>query len=209
MSGSKFRVLYDFEAEDESELSVIVGDIVEVLSEEDGMGWVYAEDSAGNQGKVPENYLEPVSEQNNHPEAETSSQDYYTNTIKNDASSGDDDGEYDGEYEDFDLLHAHNNKDSSHGVSQQNLHSLGNTTPEIFIIIDNVGKTCSWKARDDIYTCHVGDAKKGSKFAGMKSFVEYSITPSFNNIQVFRRYKHFDWLREAFKKTEKYIIFQN
>ena len=38
----------------------------------------------------------------------------------------------------------------------------------------------------------------------MKSFIAYQLTPSFNNIQVSRRYKHFDWLHE--RLTEKYCL---
>lgn len=38
----------------------------------------------------------------------------------------------------------------------------------------------------------------------MKSFIAYQLTPSFNNIQVSRRYKHFDWLHE--RLTEKYSL---
>ena len=30
----------------------------------------------------------------------------------------------------------------------------------------------------------------------MKSYVLYPITPTFSNIKVHRRYKHFDWLHE-------------
>ena len=30
----------------------------------------------------------------------------------------------------------------------------------------------------------------------MKSYIQYPVTPSFSNIQVSRRYKHFDWLHE-------------
>lgn len=38
----------------------------------------------------------------------------------------------------------------------------------------------------------------------MKSYIAYQLTPSFNNIQVSRRYKHFDWLHE--RLSEKYCI---
>jgi len=38
----------------------------------------------------------------------------------------------------------------------------------------------------------------------LKSFIAYQLTPSFNNIQVSRRYKHFDWLHE--RLVEKYTF---
>lgn len=46
----------------------------------------------------------------------------------------------------------------------------------------------------DPYTVRVASPKKETKFKGIKSFIAYQLTPSFNNISVFRRYKHFDWL---------------
>ena len=58
--------------------------------------------------------------------------------------------------------------------------------------------------------------KKEAKFKGLKSYIAYQLTPSvsrhvtlrnfwsstiqFNNIQVSRRYKHFDWLYEQLQK---------
>jgi sorting nexin-9/18/33 len=42
----------------------------------------------------------------------------------------------------------------------------------------------SWKA------IHMFDRK----FGVIKTFIAYQVTPSFSNIQVSRRYKHFDWL---------------
>lgn len=46
------------------------------------------------------------------------------------------------------------------------------------------------------YTVRVASPKKETKFKGIKSFIAYQLTPSFNNISVSRRYKHFDWLHE-------------
>lgn len=51
-------------------------------------------------------------------------------------------------------------------------------------------------ANRDPYTVRVASPKKETKFKGMKSFIAYQLTPSFNNIAVSRRYKHFDWLHE-------------
>ncbi|BFZ15586.1 hypothetical protein BsWGS_18625 [Bradybaena similaris] len=53
-----------------------------------------------------------------------------------------------------------------------------------------------WLKQDSAYTCIVADPKKDSKMKGLKSFVTYQLTPSFSNIKVSRRYKHFDWLHE-------------
>ena len=51
-----------------------------------------------------------------------------------------------------------------------------------------------WKQIRDPYGVRVASPKKETKFKGMKSFIAYQLTPSFNNIAVSRRYKHFDWL---------------
>ncbi|XP_055597737.1 sorting nexin lst-4 [Uranotaenia lowii] len=53
-----------------------------------------------------------------------------------------------------------------------------------------------WKPMRDGYTVTVDSPKKEKKFNGLKSFIAYQLTPSFNNIPVSRRYKHFDWLHE-------------
>jgi hypothetical protein len=42
----------------------------------------------------------------------------------------------------------------------------------------------AWQASKEPYTCTLGVAKKGAKFAGLKPFMNYPLTPSFSNIQV-------------------------
>lgn len=65
---------------------------------------------------------------------------------------------------------------------------------------------CSWPPIPPAnqYTVLVTSPKKESKLKGLKSFIAYQLTPSFNNIQVSRRYKHFDWLHE--RLTEKFSL---
>lgn len=53
----------------------------------------------------------------------------------------------------------------------------------------------SWALNAHPYNCFMASPKKESKLKGLKSYIAYSLTPSFNNIQVSRRYKHFDWLQ--------------
>ncbi|KAL9702400.1 hypothetical protein quinque_005918 [Culex quinquefasciatus] len=57
-----------------------------------------------------------------------------------------------------------------------------------------------WKPMRDGYTVTVDSPKKEKKFNGLKSFIAYQLTPSFNGIAVSRRYKHFDWLHEQLVK---------
>ena len=61
----------------------------------------------------------------------------------------------------------------------------------------------SWAANDHPYGCSLASPKKESKLKGLKSYIAYQLTPSFNSIQVSRRYKHFDWLHE--RLVEKFI----
>nr|XP_011414474.2 sorting nexin-33 isoform X4 [Crassostrea gigas] len=54
----------------------------------------------------------------------------------------------------------------------------------------------AWNYPSQPYTCAIKSPKKESKLKGLKSYIAYQLTPSFSNIQVSRRYKHFDWLHE-------------
>jgi len=57
-----------------------------------------------------------------------------------------------------------------------------------------------WQGKFGPYTCTIGTAKKSSKLGGIKQFIAYQVTPSYSNIQVSRRYKHFDWLYHVLVK---------
>lgn len=62
----------------------------------------------------------------------------------------------------------------------------------------------SWLSTGENYKCVVTSPKKESKLKGLKSFIVYQLTSTFNNIQVSRRYKHFDWLHDRLE--EKYCF---
>ncbi|XP_008554974.1 sorting nexin-18 [Microplitis demolitor] len=64
---------------------------------------------------------------------------------------------------------------------------------------------CYWLQTGEEYKCVVTSPKKGSKLKGLKSFIVYQLTPTFNNIQVSRRYKHFDWLHERLQAKYCFI----
>ncbi|KAM8846993.1 sorting nexin-9b [Synchiropus picturatus] len=53
-----------------------------------------------------------------------------------------------------------------------------------------------WHYPEAALDCVVADPKKGSKMYGLKSYIEYQVTPSTTNRPVNHRYKHFDWLYE-------------
>uniref|UniRef100_A0A4W4G0S5 Sorting nexin n=1 Tax=Electrophorus electricus TaxID=8005 RepID=A0A4W4G0S5_ELEEL len=53
-----------------------------------------------------------------------------------------------------------------------------------------------WEYPETQLDCVVADPKKGSKMYGLKSYIEYQVTPNTTNKPVNHRYKHFDWLYE-------------
>uniref|UniRef100_A0A8C1URQ4 Sorting nexin 9a n=1 Tax=Cyprinus carpio TaxID=7962 RepID=A0A8C1URQ4_CYPCA len=80
--------------------------------------------------------------------------------------------------------------------------------PEVYLLTKHIAKG---DERLPIYTgevgpvwlypqtqldCVVADPKKGSKMYGLKSYIEYQVTPNTTNRPVNHRYKHFDWLYE-------------
>lgn len=70
---------------------------------------------------------------------------------------------------------------------------------EQFHIGESEGKI-TWVAGMDPYECEVSSPKKESKFKGFKNYIAYQLTPSFNQVPVSRRYKHFDWLHERLQE---------
>lgn len=72
------------------------------------------------------------------------------------------------------------------------------------VFVNQVDTGYYWKQIRDTYTVRVASPKKETKFKGMKSFIAYQLTPSFTNIPVSRRYKHFDWLHE--RLLEKFCL---
>ncbi|CAL1569839.1 unnamed protein product [Knipowitschia caucasica] len=51
-----------------------------------------------------------------------------------------------------------------------------------------------WQEDPYPFTSTIDDPTKQTKFKGMKSYMSYGLTPTHTNVQVNRRYKHFDWL---------------
>lgn len=102
-----------------------------------------------------------------------------------------------------------NNKFSTLIKSGEDSYLLGmrvaNVPENEKIYIEEIeGGRFRWSSRGESYNCVVTSPKKESKLKGLKSFIVYQLTPTFNNIQVSRRYKHFDWLHERLE--EKYCF---
>ncbi|XP_078412973.1 sorting nexin-9b isoform X3 [Cetorhinus maximus] len=68
------------------------------------------------------------------------------------------------------------------------------TTEKITVHKGEIGPV--WNYPSSSLSCVVADPKKGSKLYGLKSYIEYQVTPNSTNRSVNHRYKHFDWLYE-------------
>ncbi|XP_023613992.1 sorting nexin-9 isoform X3 [Myotis lucifugus] len=71
---------------------------------------------------------------------------------------------------------------------------LAKPKEKIPIIVGDYGPM--WVYPTSTFDCVVADPKKGSKMYGLKSYIEYQLTPTNTNRSVNHRYKHFDWLYE-------------
>ncbi|XP_076471286.1 sorting nexin lst-4-like isoform X2 [Babylonia areolata] len=257
--------LYDFDGDhDSGELSFYSGDVLTIVRQDIGDGWWEARNSNGDQGLIPETYVEVISAPEPafppppppmDPSAPPSNG--YTNGPQDSGGGvypgvgvmgGDSQQqpeEWDDEWDDIDDDQSSNSTVGTSGG--QDLHGYGNfglaaprregkqlsptgemskygtvkssfsrfstfakTGGEAFLmaqedvrvpesdqikIIETVDGPV-WYNQDSPYTCYIASPKKESKMKGLKSFIAYQLTPTFSNIQVSRRYKHFDWLHK-------------
>uniref|UniRef100_A0A4W3JXZ2 Sorting nexin n=1 Tax=Callorhinchus milii TaxID=7868 RepID=A0A4W3JXZ2_CALMI len=51
-----------------------------------------------------------------------------------------------------------------------------------------------WQENPYPFACTIDDPTKQTKFKGIKSYISYKLLPTHTQVQVNRRYKHFDWL---------------
>uniref|UniRef100_A0A672KSJ2 Sorting nexin-9-like n=1 Tax=Sinocyclocheilus grahami TaxID=75366 RepID=A0A672KSJ2_SINGR len=171
----KAQVLYDFPAEPgNNELSVQEGEILTVTNQNVGGGWVEARNSRGNVGLVPEDYIE------------------VKNTLIICFV--------------FDFTSLYRALDE---IGTFSLFRFSKTpNPEVYLLTKSIAKGNDklpiyagevgpvWLYPQIQLDCVVADPKKGSKMYGLKSYIEYQITPNTTNRPVNHRYKHFDWLYE-------------
>ncbi|KAK6304824.1 sorting nexin-9 isoform X2 [Coregonus clupeaformis] len=245
------NVIYDFSAEPgNNELTVREGETVTILNQIVGGGWIEAQNSRGESGLVPEDYLQVST-----PETATSPNAYspeptnstntqvangdnpwsgggaytndttggwdtqgYTQTQQN---AGDDDGEWEEEWDDARSTGGYGDTtgEEEGGATGRNTHShmkisinkfafSKTPNPEVYLLaklppkgndrlaiyMGDVGPV--WLYPQSPLDCVVADPKKGSKMYGLKSYIEYQVTPNTTNRPVNHRYKHFDWLYE-------------
>uniref|UniRef100_A0A4W4GTE0 Sorting nexin n=1 Tax=Electrophorus electricus TaxID=8005 RepID=A0A4W4GTE0_ELEEL len=163
------QALYDFTAvSGNNELSIQEGETLTVINWNVGGGWVEAQNSKGQTGLVPEDYIQ-----------------VRKNIV---------------------IIHIlskiHINFFSKAPNPEVYLLSkhLPKQTDRLPIYMGEVGPV--WLYPQSQLDCVVADPKKGSKMYGLKSYIEYQITPNSTNRPVNHRYKHFDWLYE--RLTEKF-----
>ncbi|XP_075159913.1 sorting nexin 33-like protein SH3PX1 [Haematobia irritans] len=254
---SHVRALYEFSGEPgTSEISIAVGDILEVIRTDVGEGWWEGKNSRGDVGLFPAAYVEvmpmgindikqrqqiQVSQNAVAFESNTNASRY--DSMTDDFNDGDDweDDWDDDTYSEIGpsnnssktnekhIQHSSSNYDKnlpptpSEDVLQSTFLPGNNNTATLkksgmfgkssdsFILgLGNKDKLpenelihivpCEnfyqWQPNYQSYSVVVASPKKETKFKGMKTFIAYQLTPSFNNISVSRRYKHFDWLHE-------------
>jgi len=213
-------MLYDFQAVAEDELSLAAGSVVTITDTEQGQGWWLALDSSGQQGKVPETYCEREggpeagnlfpswgddwdSDEEEHryedPHEVVPAQPVQPAPPLPKVRAPSAAGVEATEQSRFSLAVF----TSTYGKRGQVADYLTGLTEgaAVGLASQAVGVQEAeggyfWAPAPDPFTCAIGPAKKGSKFMGAKSFIEYPVTPSFSKIRVHRRYKHFDWLHD-------------
>ncbi|XP_012935877.1 sorting nexin lst-4 [Aplysia californica] len=264
MADIQARCLYDFAGDDQNgELSFYTGEVIYIMRQDIGDGWWEAKNDQGDQGLVPESYVEilsvpepdflppppppavsepsapPLSLPSNGFSAPPPQQQQQQQQQYNAQQSFDD---WDEDWDDDDdessnstIGHSQDlggqgnfglsaptkrEKQLSPGTemskygtvksSFSRFSSFAKTGGDAFLmgqtndrvpdsdkikIIDTADGPM-WLNQDSAYTCAVTSPKKESKMKGLKSYIAYQLQPSFSNIVVSRRYKHFDWLLE-------------
>ncbi|XP_015602293.1 sorting nexin-9 isoform X2 [Cephus cinctus] len=221
MEGQQVRALYEFKGEPgTAELSINAGEILTVMRDNVGDGWCEGFNESGQSGLFPAAYVQvveaaapitgqtqpyvpPVQQHQMIQPAQPHTVDY-------------------GDIVSMHTIHSviperpisnvpkKNNKFSTLIKSGEDSFLLGtkllNVPDSEKVFIDEVeGGRCTWVPTGESYNCVVTSPKKESKLKGLKSFIVYQLTPTFNNIQVSRRYKHFDWLHERLEEKFCFI----
>ncbi|XP_054617079.1 sorting nexin-9b isoform X2 [Dunckerocampus dactyliophorus] len=131
---------------------------------------------------------------------------------------GAEDDEWDDEWDDMKSTGGYGESESGDGGAMQRggahpsmklkFPGFSKSGPELYLLCKQIAKGKDklpiymgevgpvWLYPESQLDCVVADPKKGSKMYGLKSYIEYQITPNTTNRPVNHRYKHFDWLYE-------------
>uniref|UniRef100_A0A672PKN4 Sorting nexin 9 n=1 Tax=Sinocyclocheilus grahami TaxID=75366 RepID=A0A672PKN4_SINGR len=207
------QVLYDFAAElGNNELSIREGETITITNQNIGGGWIEAKNSRGEVGLVPEDYIEVSNGwiyTYIYIHIHTYIYSYIYIYIYIYTVCAEDD-EWDEEWDDVKSSGGYAeseageggaiNRGGAHGSSMKISRNNNTHNKDVIQFIGEVGPV--WAYPDYQLDCVVADPKKGSKLYGLKSYIEYQVTPTTTNKPVNHRYKHFDWLYE--RLLEKY-----
>uniref|UniRef100_A0A8C2EPL2 Sorting nexin 9b n=1 Tax=Cyprinus carpio TaxID=7962 RepID=A0A8C2EPL2_CYPCA len=175
---TKAQVLYDFTAEPgNNELSVREGETITLTNQNVGGGWIEAKNSRGEVGLVPEDYIEVCSG-------------FQKWLLQRRHAVCAEDDEWDEEWDDVKSSGGYAESEAGEGGAINRGGAHGSSMK----IGGEVGPV--WAYPDYQLDCVVSDPKKGSNMYGLKSYIEYQVTPTTTNKPVNHRYKHFDWLYE-------------
>jgi sorting nexin-9/18/33 len=196
------NVLFEFVAENQEEVSLSVGEIIKIIKTDSGDGWMEGINSRGEQGFFPAEYVQIV----NKPGAQGAQKVLSLDTQKSVDDSDD--------WDNWNAESSHSGSDDVASVCTKITTNESfisgdnkehNNVPEeekVFIEGGEFSGFYYWKAISEPYTVTVDSPEKLSKYAGVKSFVAYRLTPSFNSKPILRRYKQFDWLHQ--RLTQKF-----
>jgi len=207
-------VLYEFAGEEaQHELSVGENELITVVCQDVGEGWVEAVKDDGKQGLVPASYIEYLDEGSVEydivePPPPSAPFEHQPSQGEEEWSDYDSDEEgprpsVDGEaYGESGHSHRSNtikksmNRFTPYVKSGAEEFIMGNTKVEVnqnqtIAIIREDGRLMWNKAK--LISVEITQPTKKQKFKGIKSYMSYHITPTTTNLTVERRYKQFDW----------------
>uniref|UniRef100_A0A4W5NP28 Sorting nexin 9 n=1 Tax=Hucho hucho TaxID=62062 RepID=A0A4W5NP28_9TELE len=180
---NKAQVLYDFTAEPgNNELTVREGETITITNQGVGGGWIEAQNSRGEVGLVPEDYIEV--------------REWFGVLLSSTPT-----------YFSISSLSAAPDPWGSTAQSHPQAYQgpVFSNCCRIYLVefsrvvsapsqMGEVGPV--WSYPEAQLDCVVADPKKGTKMYGLKSYIEYQVIPNTTNRPVNHRYKHFDWLYE-------------
>ncbi|KAJ8945502.1 hypothetical protein NQ318_017945 [Aromia moschata] len=222
MATFKARVLYDFQGESgTAEMTISAGEVLTVTRTDVGEGWWEGLNSKGQSGLFPEAYVEKISA-SSPPNIPAPMLPPQAGDWGDSQTHQDDD--WDDDWDDDTYSEIANNQTPTQSIysneanHNQNQFSYGGqccgflgtgkdlptANKKIHIFRDSDDVLGRWEAISNPYTVQIASPKKASKMGGLKSFIAYQLTPSFSNVEVSRRYKHFDWLHS--RLTTKFNI---
>uniref|UniRef100_A0A8C6STQ2 Sorting nexin 18b n=1 Tax=Neogobius melanostomus TaxID=47308 RepID=A0A8C6STQ2_9GOBI len=215
----KARVLYDFHSENPGEISVRENELVTVFSEEELEGWLEGKNSRGRLASSPRptwrssgTTSPPTRPITTRPITTASPRPnplaipHFCGGSFHTSQGSDDD--WDDDWDDTLPATQQAKSTATVGRNLNRFSTFVKSGGEAFLLgeanalVRDGDMMCvvmgkhgpEWQEDPYPFTCTIDDPTKQTKFKGMKSYMSYGLTPSHTNVQVNRRYKHFDWL---------------